>query len=289
MSPRRFSAQPRSVLAVWARRLSLFALPVALLAIIVERTGIFDITPVMATFGASLALAGLGILLGLAALVRIWFTGYEGAGRALGALFIGAVILGYPAYLGYKAYKLPAIHDITTDPYDPPRFEAVSRLRTRESNSTAYGGLSIYNLQRTAYPDVEPLEVNIGAKAAYDSAMALVTKRKWTIIDAREPQAAGRREGRIEAIAYSPVMGFRDDVVIRFRATGAGTTRIDMRSSSRYGFHDFGANARRIVDLLDDIDDAASPDKLERAARRDAAKKAPPKAPEKPAAQPARR
>jgi len=288
MSPRRFSAQPRSRLAVWARRLVMFALPVALLAIIVERTGIFEITPVMATLAAALGLAGLGMLLGLAALIRIWFTGHEGAGRAFAALAMGVVILGYPAYLGYKAYKLPAIHDITTDPYDPPRFEAVARLRTRESNPAAYGGLSVYALQHAAYPDVEPLEVNISAKAAYDSALALVAKRKWSIIDAREPQA-GRREGRIEAIAYSPVMGLRDDVVIRIRAVGPTNARIDMRSSSRYGFHDLGSNAKRIVDLLDEIDDAASPDKIERAARRDAARRVQPKAPEKPPAQPARR
>lgn len=288
MSPRRFSAQPYSRLAVWARRLAVFALPVALMAIVIERTGILDITPVMVTFGAALALAGAGMLLGIIALAVIWFTGDSGAGRAVAALAIGTLLLAYPGYLGYKAYKLPAIHDVTTDPYDPPRFEAVARLRNRDSNPAAYGGLAVYNLQRRAYPDIEPLDLNVSAKVAYDTALALVTKHKWSIIDAREPQAAGRREGRIEAIAYSPIMGFRDDVVIRVRATNATASRIDLRSSSRYGFHDFGSNASRISGLIDEIDDATSPDQIERAARRAAAKTAP-KPADKPAAQPAKR
>ena len=46
--------------------------------------------------------------------------------------FISTALLGYPAYLGYRAYTLPAIKDITTDPIDPPRFEVVARLRRPE-------------------------------------------------------------------------------------------------------------------------------------------------------------
>jgi uncharacterized protein (DUF1499 family) len=91
---------------------------------------------------------------------------------------------------------------------------------------------------------------------AYDIAIALVIKRKWHVVDARPP-AAGRREAVIEAVARTPIMGFRDDVVIRVSAVGAGA-RVDMRSASRYGLHDFGANASRVRSLLEDIDDAVS-------------------------------
>ena len=73
---------------------------------------------------------------------------------------------------------------------------------------------------------------------------------------------AGRREGRIEAVARTPIMGFRDDVVIRIRPMGTGS-RVDVRSASRYGYHDFGANAARVASLIEDIDDAATPDKTE--------------------------
>ncbi len=262
MVRRRIAHQPISGLAVWSRRLAIFSLPVAGLAIIVERAGLLEIFPVLVTFGAALALAGVAILIAIAALAGIWFNGREGAGRALTAILIGVVLLAYPAYLGVKAYSLPAIHDITTDPYDPPRFEAVARLRTREANPVAYPGLATYQLQRTAYPDVEPLSAQVPPQAAFDAALGVVTKRKWRIVDERAP-VPGRREGRIEAIAQSPIMGFRDDIVIRIRPSGTGS-RIDLRSASRYGIHDFGANAARAVSLLEDIDDATTPDKSER-------------------------
>ena len=80
-----------------------------------------------------------------------------------------------------------------------------------------------------------------------------MTKRKWTIGDARSPTTA-RRDGVIEAVARTPIMGFRDDVVIRVTPMGPGT-RIDVRSASRVGSHDFGANASRIKSLLEDLDD----------------------------------
>ena len=89
---------------------------------------------------------------------------------------------------------------------------------------------------------------------AYDAALKIVTKRKWRVVDARPPQVAPPREGLIEAIARTPILGFRDDVVVRVRAAPEGA-RIDVRSASRYGRHDLGANAARVRLLIDDIDD----------------------------------
>jgi len=233
--------------------MAIFSLPVALLAIIMARAGLFEALPILMTFGAALGLAGLAILLALAALIGIWIDGRAGAGYALVALFVSFVLLAYPAYLGFKAYKLPQITDVTTDPNDPPRLEAAQRLRTRAANSTVYGGLSEFQRQSAAYPDVAPLSEDVTPQVAYDTAYAVITKRKWVIVDARPPQAG--RDGIIEAVARTPIMGFRDDVVVRVRPASGGA-RIDARSSSRYGFHDFGANASRLTSLLSDIDDA---------------------------------
>jgi uncharacterized protein (DUF1499 family) len=261
MQRRRLVEQPRSVLAVWARRFAIFAVPVVLLAIIMAQAGQFEAFPILVTFGAGLLLAVLAILIALAALIGIWIDGRAGAGYALVALAFSFVLLAYPAYFGVKGYRLPPINDITTDPYDPPRLEAAQRLRVRTANSTAYGGLGVYERQRAAYPDIAPVSVDVAPQAAYDAAFGVVTKRKWVIVNARPPQA-DRREGIIEAVARTPIMGFRDDVVIRIRPAGPGTSRVDARSASRYGIHDFGANASRLMSLLDDIDDAATPPEI---------------------------
>jgi uncharacterized protein (DUF1499 family) len=262
MARRYMQSEPTSRLAIWSRRVAGFALVACFLAIIVVRSGLLEIWPALATFAGALAIAVIALLLALAAFVVIWVEGSAGMGSALGAMAISLAILAYPAYLGLKAYRLPWIHDITTDPIDPPRYEALSRLRPRDANPVDYAGLYTAEQQRKAYPDVGPLGTNATPQAAYDAVLAVVNKRRWRVVDARAPQA-GRREGRIEAVARTPIMGFRDDVVIRVRAEPDGT-RIDARSSSRYGTSDFGTNASRVRGLMNDIEEAIKAQKPER-------------------------
>ena len=246
--------EPVSRLAAWSGRIALFALAVAALSIVIVRSGLLEIEPALATFAAALIFAALAVLLSFLGFVVIWRQGRSGLGSAILGLLLGLLLLAYPGYLGYRASKLPAIHDITTDPDNPPRFDVLARLRPRGRND--YPGGAVAQAQRSAYPDLAPLQESVPPKLVYDTALALVTKRKWHVVDARPP-AAGRREAVIEAVARTPIMGFRDDVVIRVSTVGAGA-RVDMRSASRYGLHDFGANAARIRSLLEDIDDVVS-------------------------------
>ncbi|MET0469905.1 MAG: DUF1499 domain-containing protein, partial [Xanthobacteraceae bacterium] len=244
MVPRHIHSEPTSRLAIWARRIAGFALLASILAILIVRSGLLEIWPALATFAGALGIAVVALLVAFAAFVVIWMEGLAGMGAALTAMALSLALLAYPAYLGLKAARLPWIYDITTDPIDPPRYDALSRLRPRDANPIAYSGLYAAEQQRKAYPDVGPLATNATPQAAYDAALAVVNKRRWRVVDARAPQA-GRREGHIEAVARTPIMGFRDDVSIRVRAEPDGA-RIDARSSSRYGSFDFGANASRV-------------------------------------------
>src|SRR5882724_5243066 len=257
---RRFSApyqsEPVSSLASWARNLAVFAVVAVLVSIAIVRFGFLEIKPALATFFGALALAGLSILVGLAAFVAIWQNGSRGMSRILLALLIDAIVLAYPAYLGMQHRKLPPIHDITTDPIDPPRFEALARLRTGDGTNTAvYAGLYSAEQQRLYYPDIETIELEIPAQQAFDVALQLVTKRKWLVIDERAPQPS-RRVGRIEAVARTPIMGFREDVSIRVTPDGE-SSRVDIRSSSRYFESDLGSNAARVTKFIDDLNTAA--------------------------------
>ena len=121
---------------------------------------------------------------------------------------------------------------------------------------TKDGVLEFFRIQRAAFPDIESLEYEIPAVVSYEAALSVIVKRGWHVVDSRPP-AAGGRAGTIEAVARTLIMGFRDDVVVRVRALGRGS-RVDVRSASRYGTHDFGANARRVASLLQDIDDVVS-------------------------------
>jgi len=255
MARRYVHSEPTSRLAIWARRMAGFAFAASFLAVIIVRSGLLEIQPALATFGGALVIAVVALILALAAFVVIWLEGLGGMGAALSAMVISLALLAYPAYLGLKAHRLPWIYDVTTDPIDPPRYEALARVRPRDANPVAYAGLYAAEQQRAAYPDIGPLGAGATPQAAYDAALAIVTKRRWRIVEARTPQA-GRRDGRIEAVARTPIMGFRDDVVIRISPLGQGA-RVDLRSASRYGTHDFGANAARLRALLEDIDAAA--------------------------------
>jgi Protein of unknown function (DUF1499) len=270
MRRRTFAADETSGLAIWARRIALFSLAATFVAIIIVRSGALDIVPALSTLAGALVLACVAILLALGAGISIWRDGVAGGRQAATALLIGFALIAYPLYLGVKARNLPAIYDITTDPIDPPQFDAIARLRPRDANPVTYAGLYAAEQQHNAYSDIEPDDTNSSPQEAYDVAMKVIAKRKWRVVDARPPQAppagptprniaiqppATARDGIIEAVARTPILGFRDDVVVRIRPTADGA-RIDVRSASRYGRNDLGSNAARVRNLIDDIDTA---------------------------------
>ena len=262
---RRFSApyqsEPVSSLASWARNLAVFAVVAVVVSIVIVRFDFLEPKPALATFFGGLAISGLSILFGLAGFAAIWQNGSRGMARILLAFLIDGAILAYPAYLALQYRKLPPIYDITTDPIDPPRFDALARLRTGEGNNPAvYAGLYSAEQQRRFYPDIEPVELEISVDRAYAIALQLVNKRKWIVIDERAPQPP-RRIGRIEAVARTPIMGFREDISMRFVADG-DDSRVDIRSASRHFDRDLGSNAARVKKFIDDLNTAADADAL---------------------------
>ena len=250
-----YQAEPVSRLATWSRNLAVFSVIAVIVSILIVRFGFLEMKPALATFFGALGLAVLSILFGLAAFAAIWQNGSRGMGRILLAFMINACVLAYPAYLGLQYRKLPKIYDITTDPIDPPRFEALARLRSGEgTNSAVYAGLYSAEQQRITYPDIETVELEVPPQRAYEVTLALITKRKWLVIDERPPQPP-RRIGRIEAVARTPIMGFREDVSIRITPDGE-ESRVDIRSASRYFESDLGSNASRVTKLIEDINTA---------------------------------
>jgi uncharacterized protein (DUF1499 family) len=248
--------EPPSGLALWSTRLGLFAMAVALLSVVLVRGGWVEAVPGLVVLLGGLAVALLAILAALGAFIVIWVYGNPGFGRAMAGAFIGVLLIAYPAFVAARGYAMPQLSDVTTDLADPPRFEAIARVRPRGANPVAYAGPEAAQKQRMAFPDITPMQITTGADVAYRAAHAVIVKRKWRIIEERTP-LPGRRDGRIEAIAYTPVMGFRDDVVIRVRSSSEGAV-LDIRSASRYGRHDFGSNARRVRSLMEDIEEEVS-------------------------------
>jgi uncharacterized protein (DUF1499 family) len=199
------------------------------------RFAFFSLMPWAAYFGiAALIVSGLALLVGRSRIEA------RGIAIAVAAFAAGALIAYVPWHYDQMLRTLPPIHDITTDPDNPPAFVAVVAARTADGgNSIAYEGAKIAEQQRQAYPDIAPLNLALGPAAVFSRALDTARRMGWTIV------AADDAAGRIEASDKSRWFGFTDDIVIRVATTGPGS-RVDLRSSSRLGRSDFGVNAARV-------------------------------------------
>jgi len=195
--------------------------------------------PWAAYFGlAAVIVSVLALVIGLSRLDR------RGIALALVALIGGGLIAYVPWHYDQIRQTVPPIHDITTDPDNPPAFVAVVPLRQGEGiNSVAYEGAKVAEQQRQAYSDVVPLTVGLAPDVAFARALDTAQRMGWTVV------ALDKAAGRIEASQRSRWMGFTDDIIVRVTPASSGS-RIDLRSSSRYGRSDFGVNAARIRDYL---------------------------------------
>lgn len=186
----------------------------------------------LAGWGVWIALAG--VIVALAALAGA-IRNSNGAIIALIGLILSLPVAGLGVAFEIAARTTPPINDISTDTEDPPVFWFTATPTDYPAQNAAP--------QRSAYPDVRSLNLSIPIDDAFAKALALVETRGWEVL------SADPAENQIEAIARSRVFGFQDEVAVRVIETEGGT-RIDMRSRSRLGQIDRGANARRIEAFL---------------------------------------
>ena len=191
--------------------------------------------------GAAAAVASLVLVLMLAVpkwRVRPWLP--------VISLCIALAAIAPPLIAFSRAKAVPPIHDISTDMTDPPGFVTLLDVRNKSPNGSAYGGTAIAEQQRKAYADIKPLDVAAPPREALQKAIDAARAMKWEVI------GSDAATGRIEATDTTAWFGFKDDVVIRVRPNGTGS-RIDVRSVSRVGRSDIGANAQRIREYLEKL------------------------------------
>ncbi len=159
------------------------------------------------------------------------------------ALAAGVVVVPMATLL--PAVGAPVIHDITTDTEDPPLFDAIVAIRGDTSNPLEYRGPELAATQRAAYPDIQPLVVGRPSDEVLDMSRAVAEELGWEIVTV-DPD-----RGLMEATDTTYWFGFKDDVAVRLRPVDGDATRVDVRSISRVGGGDLGANAARIRRFLE--------------------------------------
>jgi len=229
----------------WGRRLGWCGIALAVACATAIVVGGLGFRTELWTYGAGLQAVRAAAWTDLAALVLGIIAlglGMRAAdGRAMrlaaGALVCAVAVGAYPLYLFQQVQQVPRIHDITTDTDNPPKFVAV--LPLRKGLNPLEVSAEVIAQQKKGYPDIAPATLDAAPAAAFERAERAARAMGWEIV------ATVPAEGRIEATDTSLLFGFKDDIVIRVAAQGAGS-RVDARSVSRVGRSDFGVNAKRI-------------------------------------------
>jgi uncharacterized protein (DUF1499 family) len=237
--------EPYSASALLSRRLAALALAVALIGVALARGGI-DPSAALAVLGGSIGLAAGAVLSALLAFVVIWRTGRQGAGQAAAGLFLALLLGAYPAYLTAKAIRAPRLTDLSTDIADPPGFSASRVAQAARGGATPRNSAAAARrAQAQAYPKILPILLDLDTDEAFAAVVKAVAASGWRLVE--QTPAGGRMGvGHIDAIARSMILGFPCDITVRIRPL-AGRTRVDLRSASRFGPFDFGANQHNIA------------------------------------------
>ena len=227
-------------LASWGRKLSLSGLLLLLGGTAVFRLEMMDFRLPFLTLvlGVVLGLVALG--LSLVVLLRQGDRIIKGKARI--NILISILVLFFPLSAVISGGDAPIIHDITTDTENPPVFKQMPNVRSASDNTLEIKA-EVIEIQKQAYPDIGPLFTDIPRPILHAKVLELVAKSGWELV------SEDSRLGEIEAVATTPGFGFKDDVMIRISPDDSGL-RLDMRSVSRAGQGDLGANAKRIRKFL---------------------------------------
>jgi Protein of unknown function (DUF1499) len=201
-------------------------------------------------YGGAVAIVGGVVSLVVLALA----IGMKSRGAALALL--GVVAGAVPGVTFYRQYRLagrvPPINDVATDLTNPPGYVTAATNEFWKGKDMSYPA-GFADSVRRGYPDLGSLVLPLPAAKAYAAARETASHMSgWTIT------GSDSAAGRIEATATTPWFGFKDDVVIRVAPRGTDSAVVDMRSKSRVGRSDVGANAARIRQYLTVLARAAS-------------------------------
>lgn len=242
-----------TVLAILSAGLGLFVLgigPASRVGIIDHQTGI----TLLLTLGAPVAIACLGSLLSVG--LATWRVP-DLLGLTILCLVPSLIATAGLMMMKVQADAHPFIHDITTDPDNPPMITAGAQAPrtnpvTYEKGAAvpnAPTGTTLYQAQQQAFPAIQPVFLSVNPAAAEALVTAAIRAEGLELISTSHvdgnPDAIS-----IEAIHQSRWFGFIDDIVVRITPVSEAESRIDIRSKSRIGISDLGANGNRVLGLI---------------------------------------
>lgn len=197
----------------------------------------------------------LALILGIVGLLRTRRPQWRSAhGRAAVASYLGVILTALLVYLAMNARGYPAINDITTDVDNPPQFVQAATFPQNRGRNLAYDKAKYAERQRQGYGALEPLRVPQDPDQCFKEVSTLASDMHGWHVTYSDPKTRS-----IEGVATSSVFRFNDDFAIQVRPAPEGNGSIvEMRSKSRDGEGDVGANYKRIRSFFGSLSAAAT-------------------------------
>ena len=236
----------------WATRAALFAFGLIVATAFLHRLFGMDTPVAFNLVLVTLAIAAGSIACAVFAAMTIWSTGRPGTSRVLFAVCLSLALLSLPMFYQVWLRSFPMLSDITTDAANPPALTAAVRLRGPGNNSVKYNRAKWSEQQALAYPDIQPMTIPRSGEESYALVVDAVKRLRMDLTREDPPDADAGTPGIVEAVDKTLIMGFLDDVAIRVSGNDE-TSRVDIRSASRFGRGDMGRNAERIRALMTEI------------------------------------
>lgn len=236
--------------AIWAQRLGRLAVPLVVLPVVLHHLGLIDSPSFSVAALVAGAVALLAILAALIALIRLWYSGDQGWGRALMGLLLGVLCLLPFGYFGYLATRFPPVTDIAT----VQRGE-LPLLFLPDTRDMPPPIVITPDEQARIFPNATTRRYPLDAAQLFALAEAVVAERGWDVrlrVAPGESGPSGRINARITTLA-----GWREEAVIRVSPDPQGAA-VDMRSASINAWHDFGSNGGRISEFMVALDGAVT-------------------------------
>ncbi|MFK5980598.1 MAG: DUF1499 domain-containing protein [Rhizobiaceae bacterium] len=273
-----FYERKRSVSAIWCQRLGIFSIPYFLLATLMHRFGGIQTPQLFVILAIGLVIAIIAMILAIKAGSDLWSKGHKGGKVMVRGMFLSLAVLLPFSYYAFLALALPLANDVSTNTFNPPQFVKILEFRQRHKaagiNQLAEFDDEYSERLLLAYPKVGPRRYPAGSERVFQAVNLIIEDRGWKVVaryGAVEPAPASDTEKlagakkditdenigpvniSVEVTISSLVFGYKYDSVIHIVSEDV-TTLVEMRSSSRWGAHDFGVNAKIIEAFMRDLD-----------------------------------
>ena len=281
----KYYEERHSIAAIWCQRFAVFLLPYFLLVILLYRFGKIETVQSWVLIAVGLLKGVFSLIFALSAIAELWSKGYRGGSKVVRGTILTLLVLAPFAYQAFLAVRFPLANDISTDTFSPPEYVNAATFRASKVES-GMNPVQEYDddysdLVVASYPKLQSRRYPAGPERVLQAVQAIIADNEWPITGTKglpenrteseaeldentttagqdeelEDNVAAPDDIFIEILERTLIFGYENDVVIRIISEDQNTL-VDVRSSSRWGRHDFGYNARLIESILTQLDTA---------------------------------